>query len=129
MRVLRVGLNEPNDVHCRTKTHGDCNCPMALAYWGTKVFEYDLPDYDVPSGFIHLHLGRHGLPWCGLGCPYWPVGNKQVSLAQEMPRQFQSPEQVQNQPFEMNGMWCIIWNGQYMVWDDTSQQWTPYRGN
>ncbi len=104
---------------------------VALTYWGAKLFEYDLPDYDVPS-WVHSPALWGGMAFLGVWA--WmpvlrPVGNKQVSLAQEMPRQFQSPEQVQNQPFEMNGMWCIIWNGQYMVWDDTSQQWTPYRGN
>ena len=103
----------------------------ALVYWSAKLFEYDLPDYDLPQWF-HSPAFWGGV--FALGVWSWlpvlsPVGNREVSLAQEMPRQFQSPEQVQNKPFEMNGMWCIIWNGQYMVWDDTAGQWVPYRGN
>lgn len=104
---------------------------FAIAYWGGMYIGYNLPKFDLPSWF-HSPAFWGGMVvlavWAWLPV-LAPVGNKEVSLAQEMPRQFQSPEQVQNQPFEMNGMWCIIWNGQYMVWDEQTNQWTPYRGN
>ena len=115
MRVLRVGLNEPNDVHYRTKTHGDCNCPHGACLLGSQTDRIRFTKLRCAlMGSFTCILG--GMAFLGVWA--WmpvlePVGNKQVSLAQEMPRQFQSPEQVQNQPFEMNGMWCIIWNGRY----------------
>tara|TARA_B100000941_G_scaffold137710_1_gene97613 strand:- start:379 stop:528 length:150 start_codon:yes stop_codon:yes gene_type:complete len=49
-------------------------------------------------------------------------------MSQEVPRQFSNPEAIQNEPFEMNGQWFIIWNGNYMIWSDEAGQWVPYRG-
>ena len=104
---------------------------VALVYWGTKFYGYDLPGYDMPQ-WVHSPAFWGGMTLVGIWA--WlpilsPVGNREVSLAQEMPRDFVNPQQVENKPFEMNGMWCIIWNGQYMVWDSQNNQWVPYRGN
>ena len=102
----------------------------AIIYWGAKYLEYDLPDFDIPN-WMHSPAFWGAMALVGIWA--WmpilaPVGNKEVSLAQEMPRQFQSPEQIENEPFQMNGMWVIIWNGQYMEWDEQTNQWAPYRG-
>ena len=65
MRVLRVGLNEPNDVHYRTKTHGDCNCPHGACLLGSQTDRIRFTKLRCAlMGSFTCILGRHGLPWC-----------------------------------------------------------------
>ena len=101
-----------------------------VAYFGAKYFEYDLPHFDLPSWF-HSPAFWGGMTvlaiWSWLPVSQ-PVGPVNASLAQEMPRQFQQPQRIENEPFEMNGQWCIIWHGQYMIWSEETGQWVPYRG-
>jgi hypothetical protein len=103
---------------------------FALAYFGMKWFDYDLPSIDVPA-WVHSPAFWGTVSLVGIWC--WlpvlqPVGAVSMSLAQETPRRFEQPQQIENEPFEMNGQWCIIWNGQYMTWSDEENQWVPYRG-
>ena len=80
---------------------------FAIAYWVAKWQGYDLPGIDLPQ-WMHSPAWWTGIAvvavWAWLPV-LAPVGNREVSLAQEMPRQFQSPQQIENEPFEMNGMW------------------------
>mgnify|MGYP001315412604 CR=1 FL=1 len=104
---------------------------MAITYWIAHWKSYDAPWFDVPT-WIHSPAFWGGVAvvaiWAWLPV-LQPVGNREVSLAQEVPRRFAEPTELpQNEPFEMNGQWCIIWNGQYMVWDTQQEMWVPYRG-
>lgn len=101
-----------------------------IAYLYATLTDYDIQNFDMPDIFHSPAM------WMALGtiCVWsWmpvmqPVAPRQVSMAQEVPRKFVSPEQGDEQPFEMNGHWFIVWNGQYMIWSDELNSWTPYRG-
>jgi|GEM_PF-5028628 len=92
--------------------------------------EYEIEGFDIP-GFMHTPAFWMGAlvvtVWCWVPIMQ-PVSPRHVSMSQEVPRQFSNPGEMQNEPFQMNGQWFIIWNGDYMVWSDEAQQWMPYRG-
>ena len=103
---------------------------FALAYFGMKWLDYDIPNIDMPL-WIHSPAFWGVMSLAGIWC--WlpvlqPSGVVSMSLGQETPRRFEQPQQIENEAFEMNGQWCIIWNGQYMTWSDEESQWVPYRG-
>ncbi len=101
-----------------------------IAYVYARFNDYDIEYFDLPSIFHSPAM------WIGLTalCIWsWlpvlePVAPRQVSMAQEVPRQFVQPQQAQGQPFEMDGQWFIIWNEQYLIWSDETNSWAPYRG-
>lgn len=103
---------------------------FTIAYFGMKWMNYDLPNLDAPK-WVHSPAFWGTMAFLGIWA--WlpllqPVSPVKANLAQEMPRTFQQPERLENEPFEMNGQWCIIWNGQYMTWSDEENNWVPYRG-
>jgi hypothetical protein len=103
---------------------------FTLAYFTMKWLDYDLPRIDVPS-WVHSPAFWGVMSLVGIWA--WlpilqPVEAVNMSLAQELPRRFEQPQRIENEPFEMNGQWCIIWHGQYMTWSDEENQWVPYRG-
>jgi hypothetical protein len=105
----------------------------AIVYGVAKLYEYDMPNFEAPS-WVHSPAFWIGIAliavWAWLPV-LLPVGNREVSLAQELPRKYVDPKAMENEPFEMppgSGEWYIIWDGQYMFWDEQTDQWAPYRG-
>ena len=101
-----------------------------IAYVYARYNDYDIEGFDLPAIF---HSPAVWMTMTAICIWSWlpvmqPVAPRQVSMSQEVPRQFMTPQQVENQPFEMNGQWFIIWNGQYMAWSDEMNNWVPYRG-
>lgn len=103
---------------------------FAVAYWAAKIGAYDAPSIDLPN---EVHSPAFWGVMAVIGAWAWlpamlPYGAKEVSLSQDR-RAFVNPNDVHNQPFEMEGNWFIIWNGNYLMWDDATSAWQPYRPN
>ena len=105
----------------------------AIAYAVAKWKEYDIPDFDAPN-WVHSPAFWSGMAVVGIWAWFpvlLPVGSREVSLAQEVPRRYSQPGTIENEPFEMppgSGQWFIIWHGQYMYWETATNQWEPYKG-
>ena len=101
-----------------------------IIYLYARLTGYDADWFDLPD-FAHSPAFWSGVAFVGVWC--WlpilqPVSPRQVSMSQEVPRQFNTPSQTEGQPFEMNGQWFIVWNGQYLIWSDELGSYIPYRG-
>jgi hypothetical protein len=101
-----------------------------IAYLYARLTGYDIEYFDLPA-FFHSPAMWMALSaicvWSWLPVMQ-PVAPRQVSMAQEVPRQYMTPQQAEGQAFEMNGQWFIVWNGQYLAWSDELNNWVPYRG-
>ena len=89
---------------------------FAIGYAYGRWKDYDISGFDLPE-FTHTPAFWIGAAvvsvWCWVPVMQ-PVSPRHVSMSQEVPRQFSNPGEIQNEPFQMNGQWFIIWNGNYM---------------
>ena len=104
----------------------------AGAYWYTALMEIDINALNLPDQVEApaFWLGYAAVTaWCLLPQLIRVPGATDVNLLPTTQGLFQEPLTVggpeHGEPFQMNGVWYCQWQGAFLMWDQTSQEWIP----
>lgn len=100
---------------------------IAGSYWYTRIAEVDISGLHLPEQ-IEMPVFWFGYAavtvWCMIPQLVRTPGAAEVNLLPNAPIPFSNQMMPNSDPFQMNGLWYVQWDGVLWIWDDATDQWS-----